>query len=1182
MPPLFSPKAPALNLKSANSFALLHRMECRACPLNSTKNGKMTPTGAVSPLVYVLGEAPDANEIELREQFVGDSGQLLRSHVPKKYRAQLRFNNVVRSRPPGNATPAWQEIEACRPSVVKDIEAAKPKAILGFGNVPLEWASEFTGILMWRGRRMPVKVGNHTCWYYPMLHPSYLLRNRRRDSISEEERMFKFDMRRFFEEVEHLPPPKVHTAQDVRDGVEIVNGDLSALERWFDWALQQPVIGLDYETNGLRPYAKGAKILSAALATEEKGFAFALRHPESEWEDVLEVEALWVDFLEKYEGVKVAHNLAFELEWTGYFFGWELLRTGRWEDTAVQAVILDERTGRRGNAGPLSLEFLVQQYYGFNLKKLAGVDRKNLEKTPIEAVLYYNAPDSKYAAGIWAQQRDRITELGLDEAYELALRRVPTCVLTQAKGVPADQAEVVKLQKKYGAELERIEGEIAVLPIIREFVKREGRGFNPLSNPDVLRVLKDYLKRTEVLVVDKFTKKTKYSADKAVLEQIDHPLAELLLKLREYTKRKSTYVDPLRVGDPASVMYPDGLSHAQFNTLFAETGRLSCVREGTRIQVPGGTKAIEDVVPGDLVYAFDDDLKLVLRKVLRTWSNGKKQVLRLHWSGTGGQHTGSLDVTADHPIRLATGEYVPAGELSGGVRKWSTRDKRWFRSGGERVMSLSRGQRGGRNDLYPTHSDSCKEARFVFEEVNGWSPEHVHHKDGDKTNDIPSNLEGLTHKAHASLHLKQALSVPGEAQRRAALVAPEVRAKQTKALVASNRARARTLTREEVEEALKVGKGIKGARKILGCDYSTIRNRISLWGLEDWSGHSMRNERPEQRKRRGPYKGRSEYQNGYRSKYDGAKNNHRITWVEPLEGLYPVYDLEVEGVHNFIANEICVHNCSEPNWQNIPKRNAEARELRRQVVAKTRHLIVAVDYGQIEARVIAMATLDELFTKALWERYDIHMEWAERLAAAYPARIGGKKNLTDKKAMKDFRTDVKNQWTFPLFFGAKLSSAAGYLKMPEDTIKPLYDEFWRQFSGVKAWQDGLLKFYHEHGYVECLTGRRRRGPLSLNQIYNSPIQGSAAEIVMDAMCRLSETGDPELQPNINIHDDLTYIDVPVERVDTIAERIVGEMLRVPFKWAQSVPISVEMSVGENWLEMEEVATYSSDEWGLHD
>lgn len=849
MPPLFSPKAPALNLKSANSFALLHRMECRACPLNSTKNGKMTPTGAVSPLVYVLGEAPDANEIELREQFVGDSGQLLRSHVPKKYRAQLRFNNVVRSRPPGNATPAWQEIEACRPSVVKDIEAAKPKAILGFGNVPLEWASEFTGILMWRGRRMPVKVGNHTCWYYPMLHPSYLLRNRRRDSISEEERMFKFDMRRFFEEVEHLPPPKVHTAQDVRDGVEIVNGDLSALERWFDWALQQPVIGLDYETNGLRPYAKGAKILSAALATEEKGFAFALRHPESEWEDVLEVEALWVDFLEKYEGVKVAHNLAFELEWTGYFFGWELLRTGRWEDTAVQAVILDERTGRRGNAGPLSLEFLVQQYYGFNLKKLAGVDRKNLEKTPIEAVLYYNAPDSKYAAGIWAQQRDRITELGLDEAYELALRRVPTCVLTQAKGVPADQAEVVKLQKKYGAELERIEGEIAVLPIIREFVKREGRGFNPLSNPDVLRVLKDYLKRTEVLVVDKFTKKTKYSADKAVLEQIDHPLAELLLKLREYTKRKSTYVDPLRVGDPASVMYPDGLSHAQFNTLFAETGRLSC---------------------------------------------------------------------------------------------------------------------------------------------------------------------------------------------------------------------------------------------------------------------------------------------------------------------------------------------SEPNWQNIPKRNAEARELRRQVVAKTRHLIVAVDYGQIEARVIAMATLDELFTKALWERYDIHMEWAERLAAAYPARIGGKKNLTDKKAMKDFRTDVKNQWTFPLFFGAKLSSAAGYLKMPEDTIKPLYDEFWRQFSGVKAWQDGLLKFYHEHGYVECLTGRRRRGPLSLNQIYNSPIQGSAAEIVMDAMCRLSETGDPELQPNINIHDDLTYIDVPVERVDTIAERIVGEMLRVPFKWAQSVPISVEMSVGENWLEMEEVATYSSDEWGLHD
>jgi DNA polymerase I-like protein with 3'-5' exonuclease and polymerase domains len=249
-------------------------------------------------------------------------------------------------------------------------------------------------------------------------------------------------------------------------------------------------------------------------------------------------------------------------------------------------------------------------------------------------------------------------------------------------------------------------------------------------------------------------------------------------------------------------------------------------------------------------------------------------------------------------------------------------------------------------------------------------------------------------------------------------------------------------------------------------------------------------------------------------------------------------------------------------------------------------LIVAFDYGQIEARVIAMFTRDRVFCKALWENYDIHMEWAERLARAYPARIGGKQNLTDKKVMKDFRTDIKNQWTFPLFFGARLESAAEYLKIPEETLRPHYNEFWRTFSGVKGWQERLLESYRKIGYVECLTGRRRRGPLTLNQVINSPVQGSAAEIVLDGMSRLSEAGDSELQPEINIHDDLTYCRVPIKRVDDIAEKVISAMLSPPFDFI-NVPITVEMSVGQNWMPydaklnpegLNDVGVFSSDKW----
>jgi uracil-DNA glycosylase family 4 len=847
MSSFLSQQAP-VNLRNASDLALLHQMECRACPLNNTVDGKMAPTGAERPLIYVLGEGPGESEIDEQEQFVGESGQLLRAHIPRRFKDHIRFNNVVRSRPPSNATPDRIEIECCRPSVRADIERSKPKVILGFGNVPLEWVSGFNGVTLWRGRRMPVKVGSHTCWYYPMLHPSYLLRQRRNDGVgSEEERMFKFDMKRAFDEVETLPKPIVHSVADVRHGVEIItDGGTRGVEQVaeaLDWAVNKPVVGIDYETNGLRAMAAGAKILSAAIATGERAVAFPFDHPESHWgkEERFEVGELWKKFIREAKGVKAVHNLSFEMEWTGTHFGQDLIRAGEWGDTATQACILDERKGKQ-KPGCFSLEFLVQQYFGFNLKKLAGVDRKNLSETPIEAVLQYNAPDAKYHCLLWEKQAIEIKKEGLEEAAALGLRRVPACVLAQLKGLPVDQKEVHRLQIKYAGLLDDVVRKIMALPIIKEYRQRRGKDFKPLSNPDVLYVLKDMLNRSEILVLDKYTKKRHYSADESVLEQIEHPLAKLLLDLRKFNKRKATYIDPLAIGSP--VLYPDGLLHAQFNTIFSEAGRIS-----------------------------------------------------------------------------------------------------------------------------------------------------------------------------------------------------------------------------------------------------------------------------------------------------------------------------IEG----------------PSLQNFPKRDNDAKEVRKSIAAPPGCVGLAFDYGQIEARILAAFTKDKQFCKALWERYDVHFEWAERIARAYPARVGGKKNLSDKKIMKDFRTDIKNQWTFPLFYGARMESAAGYLNIPPNIVKPLYDEFWRQFSGVRDWQEQQLEFYHEYGYTECLTGRRRHGPLSLNQVYNSPVQGTAAEVVMDAMARLSEIGNSELQPELNIHDDLTWMRVPIKRVDTLAERIIEEMLAVPFSWV-NVPITVEMSVGPDWLNMEEVATYSSDEW----
>jgi DNA polymerase-1 len=82
---------------------------------------------------------------------------------------------------------------------------------------------------------------------------------------------------------------------------------------------------------------------------------------------------------------------------------------------------------------------------------------------------------------------------------------------------------------------------------------------------------------------------------------------------------------------------------------------------------------------------------------------------------------------------------------------------------------------------------------------------------------------------------------------------------------------------------------------------------------------------------------------------------------------------------------------------------------------------------------------------------------------------------------------------------------------------------------------------------------------------------------MDAMARLSELNDWDLQPELNIHDDLTWLRVPEKKMDDIAERILDVMLKVTFPWI-NVPITVEMSTGDNWMELEEVGTFASNTW----
>lgn len=258
-----------------------------------------------------------------------------------------------------------------------------------------------------------------------------------------------------------------------------------------------------------------------------------------------------------------------------------------------------------------------------------------------------------------------------------------------------------------------------------------------------------------------------------------------------------------------------------------------------------------------------------------------------------------------------------------------------------------------------------------------------------------------------------------------------------------------------------------------------------------------------------------------------------------------------------------------PNLQNEPKRKDSA--VRSRIVADPGHVIIAGDYGQIEARIIAIMSQDRAFIKALWEHYDVHMHWAQDLASRWP------KSAQKYDSMKAYRTAVKSFWVFAQFFGASFKTCAKNLDLPLDVAEAAADDFWQEFHGVKRWHQELERFYKRHGYVQCMTGRRRAGPLNFNMIINTPVQGTASDLMMNAMDRAGEeaheSGERWKNPIWTIHDEIAWM-VPLEIEEEATSWIVDTMAGVPYDWL-NVPISVEVERGTVWSDMTSVGTFEA-------
>tara|TARA_R100001460_G_scaffold27881_5_gene55912 strand:+ start:819 stop:3434 length:2616 start_codon:yes stop_codon:yes gene_type:complete len=260
-----------------------------------------------------------------------------------------------------------------------------------------------------------------------------------------------------------------------------------------------------------------------------------------------------------------------------------------------------------------------------------------------------------------------------------------------------------------------------------------------------------------------------------------------------------------------------------------------------------------------------------------------------------------------------------------------------------------------------------------------------------------------------------------------------------------------------------------------------------------------------------------------------------------------------------------------PNNQNWPKR--KNKHVRKQLRAPDGHVFVAVDQGQIEARVLAMESCDPTWVRMIEDQYDVHSEWAAKIATIDPAF-----ERLLKEEPKQARHKAKNGWVFPAFYGSSLSSIVATLELSNSkAAERLFKQFWKTFAGVKQWQKRQWKKYEKRGFVSSLTGRRRWGPLSYNMVINTPIQCAASDICVDAMVRLfwrsREEGKPWMAPLLQIHDDLTFI-VPKSELSYAISAIVEEQLSFKAEWV-NVPLSVEVEVGQDLCDMKAVGEWSS-------
>lgn len=288
------------------------------------------------------------------------------------------------------------------------------------------------------------------------------------------------------------------------------------------------------------------------------------------------------------------------------------------------------------------------------------------------------------------------------------------------------------------------------------------------------------------------------------------------------------------------------------------------------------------------------------------------------------------------------------------------------------------------------------------------------------------------------------------------------------------------------------------------------------------------------------------------------------TYVDSLPQLINQKTGHIHTSYNQAVTSTGRLSSSDPNLQNIPIRDENGKEVRKAFIPDEGCEFFSADYSQIELRIMAHLSQDENMIEAFTQGYDIH--------AATAAKIY---KIPIEEVTADQRRKAKTA-NFGIIYGITVFGLAERMEVSRAEAKELIDGYFATYPKVREYMDRSIQMARERGYTETMFSRRCmlpdinshnavvRGYAERNAI-NTPIQGSAADIIKIAMVRIDRRMQAENMRSkmiLQVHDELNFSVFPEEK-ERLQKMVVEEMESA---CQMSVPLIADCGWGKNWLE----------------